>query len=252
MESRFEQPGFQPVALTSLSDDIYPMKPYPLKRSDTPVAITKRKDVMWQRIRRRPCGQDFLHPLSCLTIILSILMGLALPGVCEAEKHDTVLVTEDGTTAPIIVAKNAPPHTIKAVEELARLIEKISGHRPEILNVPPNPLPTSTIWVGPHPSLAKAMPGVDFQLTKPEETLYVSQGGQVAILGMDKMIGDAQSMSGSANAVYSFAQEVLGCPLALAGRIGGGYPRVQDDPGSRAIGAFCSHLPTAQFVLSSR
>ena len=144
------------------------------------------------------------------SMFLSILVALAPLSGGQAKNQEAVLVAEDGATAPLIVAKTAPPHTTEAAEELARLIEKISGHRPEILIVPPDPLPTSTIWVGPHPGLAKAMPGVDFQLTKPEETLYVSQGGQVAILGMDKMIGDAQIMSGTANAVYSFAQEVLG------------------------------------------
>jgi len=154
------------------------------------------------------------------SMFLSILVALAPLSGCQAKNQETVLVTEEGTTAPLIVAKNAPPHTIEAVEELARLLEKISGHRPEILNVPPDPLPASTIWVGPHPGLAKAMPGVDFQLTQPEETLYVSQGGHVAILGKDKMVGDAQIMSGTANAVYSFAQEVLGVRWLWPGELG--------------------------------
>jgi lysophospholipase L1-like esterase len=154
------------------------------------------------------------------TMLLSILVVVAPLSGGQAKNPEAVLVTEEGTTAPLIVEKNAPPHTIEAVEELARLMEKISGYRPEILNVPPDPLPASTIWVGPHPGLAKAMPGVDFQLTQPEETLFVSQDGHVAILGMDKMVGEEQIMSGTANAVYSFAQEVLGVRWLWPGELG--------------------------------
>lgn len=141
-----------------------------------------------------------------------------------ATGEDAVLVPATGDAAPIIVAEDAPPHTVEAVRELARLIEKISERSPEILHAAPDPLPRSAVWVGPHPQLGNAIPEVDFELHKPEETLLVSKGGQVAILGRDEIVEGVQIMSGTANAVYSFAQDMLGVRWLWPGEIGEDIP----------------------------
>ena len=161
--------------------------------------------------------QQFLHRWLPLAVFLA-LMGSSF---CkDSGDGAAVLADESGMAAPIIVSDKAPPHTVEAVQELARWVEQISGKRPEILHSPPEPLPASTIWVGPHPGLAQAMPGVDFTLSQQEETLWVSQGGQVAILGKDRVVGENQVESGTANAVYSFAQDALGIRWLWPGELG--------------------------------
>jgi len=120
------------------------------------------------------------------------------------------VVSADGEAAPIIVASDAPPNTLGAVDELARLIEASSGKRPAILKGAPSPLPSTAIWIGRHKEMERVMPGTNFELSKPEETLIVSSGGHVAILGNDKVVDDLQVASGTANAIYTFIQKDLG------------------------------------------
>lgn len=162
----------------------------------------------------------------CFAVV--VLLNLCAVSCRTMPKEDAILVPAEGDAAPIIMAADAPPHTAEAVEELARLIERISGRRPEILNTPPQPLPRSVVWVGPHPQLGAAMPDVDFALSEPEETLLVSKGGQMAILGMDETIEGVQTMSGTANAVYSFAQDMLGVRWLWPGEIGEDIPQATE------------------------
>ncbi|MEI6422309.1 MAG: DUF4838 domain-containing protein, partial [Lentisphaerota bacterium] len=139
---------------------------------------------------------------------------------------DSFAVVENGVSRmPIVVAENAPPDTVSAARDLAGYIGKISGARPAIITGNPEQLPVSAIWVGAHPMLNKVFPGKDLALKYPEEILVLSSGGNVAILGQDAVLGKVQTCSGTANAVYTFAQKYLNIRWLWPGSLGEDFPR---------------------------
>ena len=144
------------------------------------------------------------------------------------------LVKDGVSLAPIVVFEGAPPFTLRAAEELAQYIEKISGARPEVIVGEPDILPQSAIWVGFQPALNKLFPLVDFNFQHPEEILIAANQSHLVIAGRDRW--DPQHMTtqdrrgrdivgiqqeyGTANAVYTFLQNVLRVRWLWPGELG--------------------------------
>jgi len=155
----------------------------------------------------------------------ALLLLLFSSTVCKPSSPDLRLVSPEKGAPPLIISEDAPPHTVEAAGELARLIHRITGQKPEIVSTPPEPMPEMVLWVGPHPALAAAMPEVDLTFSEPEEIIIACVPGHVAILGNDKMAGGQQVMSGTANAVYTFAQQQLGVRWLWPGTLGEDIPQ---------------------------
>jgi hypothetical protein len=159
--------------------------------------------------------------------VFSDLAPLALlPGQAEA--------------LPIIVAEDAPPHTRSSAFYLADTIEKISGTRPEVLENLPTPLPEQAIWVGYQPAMDALFPGVDFTFNHPEEIVLAANENHLAITGRDRWdpkypevmgrrfpITEKQQEYGSANAVFTFLQDIVGVRWLFPGELGTDYPAAE-------------------------
>jgi hypothetical protein len=147
------------------------------------------------------------------------------------------LLSANGKALPIFVPSDAAPHTKKAATFLADNIEKIGGVRPEVLESLPNPLPERAIWVGYQPAMDALFPGVDFTFNHPEEIVLAGNENHVAITGSDKWdpkyssvegrrfpITDKQQEYGTANAVFTFLQDIVGVRWLFPGETGTDYP----------------------------
>lgn len=145
---------------------------------------------------------------------------------------------ERGTALPILVAQDAPPNTRDAAKFLADNIEKISGVRPEVLESLPSPLPEKAIWVGYQPAMKEVFPGADFRFNHPEEIVLEVNGNHAAIMGRDIWdpkfptypgrrfeIKNWQKESGTANAVFTFLQDIIGVRWLYPGETGTDYPK---------------------------
>jgi len=137
-----------------------------------------------------------------------------------AKATEMVLVEKGVCRAPIIVATNAPANTVEAAKELAVYVEKISGARPALLSGAPAFAPASAIWVGFQPAMTEVFRDVSFEFGKPEEILLTCDGRHLAIVGRDRVLGDKQTESGTANAVYTFLQRNLGVRWLWPGPLG--------------------------------
>lgn len=158
--------------------------------------------------------------------IMAVTVVVFAAGVATAKGEVTVV--RDGTAAvPIVVFADAPPFTRQAADELAEIIGKISGVRPEVLEGLPNPVPESAIWVGFQPVLETLLPDIDFDFQYPEEILIAASNTHLVIAGRDRWDPDnmtaryvlprsilevdgIQLEYGTANAVYTFMQDFLG------------------------------------------
>jgi len=147
------------------------------------------------------------------------------------------LVTEDRRALPVILPENAPPDTKDAANLLAECVEKISGVRPEIIEGLPGVLPDRAIWIGYQPAMDALFPGVDFTYALPEEIVMAGNENHVAITGRDKWdpefptlpgrrfpIENWQKEAGTANAVFTFLQDVVGVRWLYPGELGTDYP----------------------------
>ena len=148
----------------------------------------------------------FLVPLACL--------------IAAADAADLVLVERGVSRAPIVVAEGAAPSARRAAKELAGYIEKTSGARPEVLEGAPDPAPKHAIWVGVSPAVKDLFPGVDFAFTHPEAILISATQDHLVIAGRDRRRGDTWTEHGTANAVYTFLQDVLGVRWLWPGPLG--------------------------------
>lgn len=131
-----------------------------------------------------------------------------------------VLVENGIRRAPIVVAPGAPPATVRAAQELADYIEKISGARPAVLEGAPTPVPDRAIWVGVQPLLNDLFPSLRLTFDKPESIFIAANGRHLAIVGRDRMSGDVQTEYGTANAVYTFLQDYLHVRWLWPGELG--------------------------------
>jgi hypothetical protein len=152
-------------------------------------------------------------------LILASLVGLAV----SASAADLVLADAGTAPAPIIVFKDAPPRTRDAAVTLASYIEKISGHKPAIIDGEPRPIPERAIWIGYQPALKTLFPKTDFDFKHAEETLILANEKHLVIAGRDRwdpahMTAEGrlstktgmQQEYGTANAVYTFLRDQLG------------------------------------------
>jgi hypothetical protein len=143
------------------------------------------------------------------------------------------LVKNGANPLPIILVQDAPPYLVLATGELADYIQKISGAKPEILRVLPNPVPSSAIWVGYQPKLKELFPGADFDFKNPEEILITANDKNIAITGRDVWkpetlkvtinrheLDGKQMEYGTINAVYTFIQDYLNVRWFWPGDLG--------------------------------
>lgn len=155
--------------------------------------------------------------------LLAIVVLLA--SLCGLRGADFVLVdTESGVPpAPIIVFKDAPPHTREAADVLAGYIGKISGVAPAVIDGAPSTIPERAIWVGVQEAVKPLFPGIDLDFRHQEETLIAANEKHLLIAGRDRwnparmeakgrlaMKTGIQQEYGTANAVYTFLQDQLG------------------------------------------
>lgn len=160
-------------------------------------------------------------------------VGVVVAG--SAVLNAEFILVEDGVSrASLVVASDSPPFTLRAVDELAGYIEKISGARPEVIGGLPDPLPESAIWVGFQPVLLELFPEVDFDFEHPEEILIAADGNHLVIAGRDRWDPDhmtildrrgreivgVQQEYGTVNAVYTFLQDQLGVRWLWPGELG--------------------------------
>jgi len=149
------------------------------------------------------------------------------------------LLIADGKALPVILPENPAPHTRHAANFLAENIEKISGVRPEVIESLPDPLPEQAIWVGYQHAMDGLFPGVDFTFNHPEEIVLAVSENHVAITGRDRWdpkhtdfeadrasITEMQQEYGTANAVFTFLQDVIGVRWLYPGELGTDYPGV--------------------------
>ncbi|MFN2351021.1 MAG: DUF4838 domain-containing protein [Kiritimatiellia bacterium] len=163
---------------------------------------------------------------------------MALPQPSAAT--DLILVQDGVAQLPIIVFEDAPPFTLRAANEMADYIEKISGARPAVIDGCPDPVPEHAIWVGYQPKLDELFPEIDFNFRNPEEILIVCDGKNLVIAGRDRWDPDhmiiqlrgnwrlpehgqimgLQMEYGTINAVYTFIQDYLNVRWLWPGEIG--------------------------------
>ncbi|HWL52718.1 MAG TPA: DUF4838 domain-containing protein [Chthoniobacteraceae bacterium] len=153
----------------------------------------------------------------------TLLLGLALsllPCIAGAE---LALVRNGEAASPIILAPDTPPRTRAAAVELAEMIGRITGARPELLDSPPATAPETAVWIGLQPGLESRFPGVDLSFQHPEEVLLAANANHLLLAGRDRWdsaspmpqgrtgpIPDTQQEYGTANAIYTFLQDYLG------------------------------------------
>ncbi len=173
--------------------------------------------------------------IAAFTIIIGVLGGTAGAGL--------VLVEDGVSLAPVIIYEGAPPRTVQAAYDLAEYIGKISGVRPEVLVGQPLPLPERAIWVGYQPVLEELFSSVDFGFRHPEEILIVADSRNLVVAGRDRwdderldvdgagftfatqsVVRGVQSEYGTANAVYTFIQDILGVRWLWPGELGESVP----------------------------
>lgn len=155
-----------------------------------------------------------------LLVILICTMVTATPSAALA--GDLVLVNKGKSVAPIIIPDNLPPRTRDVVDELALYIEKTTGAKPDIIQGAPTPIPAHAIWVGYQPALITLFPKTDFDFKFPEEILLITNDNHIAILGKDVYdpanstiesprgtLQNIQVQYGTANAIYTFIQDIL-------------------------------------------
>lgn len=175
-----------------------------------------------------------------LTPLLTALLLAHSPGAADSQPgaavaaEELTLVEAGVARMPIIVSRDAPPFTRRAVGELADYIAKISGARPEILEGQPDPAPEQAIWVGYQPGLKEIFPKLDFDFQHPEEILISCDGKNLVIAGRDrwdpdhmtikdrngKEIVGVQQEYGTVNAVHTFLQDHLGVRWLWPGELG--------------------------------
>ncbi|MFN2351028.1 MAG: DUF4838 domain-containing protein [Kiritimatiellia bacterium] len=161
--------------------------------------------------------------LSCVLAILTVWGIPAAEAAALFAGPRLVLVDEGIPPAPIMVAPDAAPFTIRAANELADYLEKICGTRPELMTGIPDPVPARAVWVGFHPYLTNLFPSLDFDFQHPEEILIAADENNLVIAGRDrwdpdnmvrqlsrgKTLEGVQEEYGTANAVYTFLQDYL-------------------------------------------
>ncbi|MCA1809588.1 MAG: DUF4838 domain-containing protein, partial [Lentisphaerae bacterium] len=155
-------------------------------------------------------------------LIASWLVAVVAMAARPAPGPRMILVEQGLARVPIIVAADATPLTLQAAGELSVYIEKISGVRPDMTQVLPDPLPDQAVWVGFQPKLREIFPDADFEFKHPEEVLLVCDGVNLAITGSDRwdperlviegrsaVIDSNQMEYGTVNAVYTFLRDYL-------------------------------------------
>lgn len=145
-----------------------------------------------------------------------------------------------GEVAPIVVYEGAPPKTVAAAHELAGYVERMTGHRPEVIEGEPVSIPASAVWVGWQPVVSKLFPATDFEFSEPEEIVIAASGGHLVVAGRDIWdeaylnvpgrsfpIEGQQREYGTVNAVYTLLQDYLGVRWFWPGELGEDVPSVE-------------------------
>lgn len=167
---------------------------------------------------------------------LALLLPLAL-AVSPALAAEFVLVGPEIPPAPIVLATDAPPRTREVAEVLAGYVERISGHRPPVLEGRPDPLPARAVWVGVQPAVRDLFPGTDFDFKHPEEIVIAAIENHLVVAGRDLwnpekpdlqteagLVKGVQQEYGTVNAVYTFLQDQLGVRWFWPGELGEDVP----------------------------
>lgn len=164
------------------------------------------------------------------------MYGILIWGIGAGHIHgrEMVIVAAGESRVPIIVAADTAPVNQGAAEELADFIAKTTGVRPEVQVGTPDPVPAGAIWVGVQPAVESLFPDIDFDFQNPEEIVIACNGAHLVIAGRDRWNAEflaGQDLSsvpamqlqyeyGTANAVYTFIQEMLGVRWFWPGPLG--------------------------------
>ncbi len=172
--------------------------------------------------------------MKCVSHLIIRLVGIVLLSHFLLPAHgEVVIVEENKSLAPIIIPDDSPPKLLRAADELAMYIEKISSGKPGIMEGEPSPLPENAIWVGFQPVLGKLFPDINFEFDKTEEILITAEDGHIIIAGRDvwdpdnlvverrrTTIEGVQQEYGTINAVYTFLQDYLDVRWLWPGELG--------------------------------
>lgn len=148
-------------------------------------------------------------------------------GLACSTGNGVVLVRESIPVSTILVAEDAPALTRESAERLAYYIQRISEaeiqieHQLEAVKTP------SVIWVGDHPQIVERHPQFDAGLSHPEETLRLTLGEDLILIGMDEIIGEHQVQAGTYMTVSTFIEEQLGVRWFWPGELGTDIPQRQ-------------------------
>jgi len=158
----------------------------------------------------------------------------------HARAGEFVLCDSNSNVAPppLILFDGAPPKTREAAIELADYIEKVCGHRPDLIDQIPSKTPDRAIWIGLHPQLDSLFPKIDFAFEYPEEILIAATDNHLVIAGrdrwdpkhlvvegIDEKIHGRQQEYGTVNAIYTFLQDRLGVRWLWPGELGEDIPQ---------------------------
>lgn len=166
------------------------------------------------------------------------IFTFALLGAAAAKCGAMTIVENGVNAAPIILPPDTTYYNRVAAEDLASMIERASGARPEIIEGAPQEMPNRAIWVGYQPAMEQAFPGVSFSFEKPEEILIAANRNHLAIVGRDcwidghtefittrKNLPGRQLEYGTVNAVYSFLRDQMGVRWLFPGELGIDVPQ---------------------------
>ncbi len=150
---------------------------------------------------------------------------LPLTSLTAAAQETIVLTSESGPRATILIDREAPELTREAAEKLALYISRISGAKIAIAHETSEVQTPSIIWVGAHRELAERHANADLALTQPEESLILTEGNDIILLGSDKLGSNGkQSEAGTYLAVTTFIEEQLGVRWLWPGELGTDIP----------------------------
>lgn len=169
-------------------------------------------------MKRKISRRAFIEATTALTLGYGVSQT-SLGASLASGAGKLVLAKKGDTAVPIVVTQEVSETNLRAANELAEYIWKITGARPQVLRGG-HPISRSAVWVGIHPDASKLWPNLKLNFSHPEEVLVACDGRHLLIAGRDRFRGEKQTECGTANAVYTFLQKHLGVRWLWPGELG--------------------------------
>ncbi|MDZ4200505.1 MAG: DUF4838 domain-containing protein [Kiritimatiellia bacterium] len=162
-----------------------------------------------------------------MTRLLGLL--LALPGLAQDAPEpppdaSTVWVREGVPQTTLLVRTDACPITLRAVEDLAHYVERISGARLPMANSREAVQTPGIVWIGHHDGLDLVFPDRPDTSSGWEAIVILSRNGNVLLAGTDVAEGSRIQQAGTSLAIYHFIERHLGVRWFWPGELGEDVP----------------------------